>query len=174
MKTTNFNWGDKAIDSRDIIARYEELNDEYNSLVELVEATNEDLENFQRENGLTDYTEDEVRKLQELQEELDNAQEELEDFDKSDDKGELEMLKEIVSQGEDSPDWSYGETLIHEDYFIDYAEELVNDCYELPKELIQGTWPWNHMNMNWASAAEELKNDYSTIEVDGETYYIRA
>ena len=173
MKTTNFNWGDKIIDSRDIISRYEELNDEYNSLVELVEAANEDLENFQKENGLTDYTEDEVRKLQELQEEIEEAQSALVMFNTFE-KDELDTLMEVVEQGEDSPDWSYGETLIHEDYFTDYIKELVDDCYEVPQEFLDGKWPFNHMNMDWEGAAEEAKSDYYTIEVDGETYYIRA
>jgi hypothetical protein len=174
MKTTNFNWGDETIDSRDIIARHEELQDEYNSLVEAVEAAEEDLNEFINSNGTDDYQEHEQAAFKNLQELYDDAQEDLNEFNSSFDKDELDTLTEVISQGEDSPDWQYGEVLIHEDYFTEYTEELVNDCYEMPKEFTDGKWPWNHMNMDWASAADEAKQDYYTIEVNGETYLLRA
>ena len=174
MKTTNFNWGDNIIDSRDIISRYEELNDEYESLVGAVEAAEEDLNAFIKEHGVDDYEEHVQNSFETLDAELEDAKDLVGDFINSDDMGELEMLKEIVSQGEDAPDWSYGEALIHEDYFTDYIKELVNDCYEIPKEINEGNWPFNHVEMDWEGAAEEAKSDYNTIEVDGETYLIRA
>lgn len=180
MKTSDFNWGDKVIDSRDIIARYEELNEELDGLQSLVDDSEEELANFLKENGLPEdfpngeYSEDILEELGQLEETLEEAEGNLNDFIISDDKGELDMLKDIVEQGESSPDWSYGEQLIHEDYFTEYTEELVNDCWEMPKEMRECKWPWSHMNMHWEAAAEELKQDYFTIEVDGETYYIRS
>jgi hypothetical protein len=174
MKTSNFNWVDSIIDSRDIISRYEELNDEYESLKESLEEANDSIKEFNMRNGHTDLTDEEIEELQELQEALDEAQGLLDDFEKFDDKEELDMLKEIVSQGEDCSDWSYGTNLIHDDYFTEYTEELVHDCYEMPKELSEGKWPWCHVKMDWDAAAEELKSDYTTIEVNGETYYIRS
>lgn len=171
MKTTNFNWGDTTIDSRDIIARHEELTDARNNLVELIEAAEEDLNEFIKDNGLTDYTEDEIRSLQELQEEVDGAKSDLAMFNTED---ALELLNKIVEECEDSPDWAYGEVLIRESYFTDYIKDLINDCYDYPTELNDGKWPWNHLIMDWEAAAEEAKADYFTIETDGETYYIRA
>ena len=38
MKITNFNWGDNIIDSRDLVARHEELTEEYNDLLEAVKS----------------------------------------------------------------------------------------------------------------------------------------
>ena len=176
MNSTDFNWGDTTIDSRDIISRYEELQDEYISLFEAVEAAEEDLNEFILETTgpLSFKVKEDESSLANLKDEVQDAKENLQDFVTSDDMGEFEQLKEIVKQGEDSPDWSYGETLIHETYFTQYIKEVIDDCYEMPKDLNSGVWPWNHVEMDWDAAAEEAKQDYTTIEADGETYYIKA
>jgi len=165
---TNFNWGDDIIDSRDIIARHEELQDEYNNLLEALEEASIAVDRM-RENCET-FNQENTKIFERLQEELVEAQEALNEFNSSFDKDELDTLTEVISQGESSPDWSYGETLIREEYFRTYAEELADDTCERPKELDQ--WPWRHID--WDAAAEELKNDYSQINVDGETYFIRS
>lgn len=176
MKTTNFSWGDETIDSRDIIARYDELTEEYNDLKEAVDYAFNELKVYQ-ETPPDETDEDGV--VEDYNNEVDTLTQELADANVSigewenDYLDEFEMLMNIINQGEDSPDWSYGETLIHENYFTDYTEELVNDCYEMPKEFNEGKWPWNHMTMDWESAAYEAKADYLTIEANGETYYIR-
>ena len=46
------------------------------------------------------------------------------------DAEELDALMELAEEGESLPDWEYGETLIHEDYFEVYVEELVRDRVE--------------------------------------------
>jgi hypothetical protein len=89
-------------------------------------------------------------------------------------KEELRILEIVAADGEDSPDWQYGETLIRESYFTDYIEELINDCYEMPKELNSGEWPWRHMAIDYEAAAAEAKVDYMEIDFDGVTYLIRA
>lgn len=180
MNSTNFNWGDNIIDSRDIINYYDELCDvkeTYESVIEEVEerlATAEydykisrvlyecdDTERERFENHQTLY--------ENIQLELENAQKELDEFNHD----EFKLLEDIINQGENSPDWSYGETLIHENYFTAYIEEVIHDCYEMPKEFDGGKWPFNHMSMDWEAAAEEALQDYNTIDADGEAYYIR-
>ncbi len=170
MNSTDFTWGDEIIDSRDIIARHEELTEEYDSLVEsLAEAK----ANVSRMSEHCDtFNEENTQIFEQLQEEVTVAQSALAMFNTSE-KDELDLLTNVIEQGETSPDWSYGETLIHEDYFTRYIEELVNDCYEFPKEIHENKWPWTHMSMDWEGAAEEAKMDYTTIEAGGETYYIR-
>jgi hypothetical protein len=178
---TDFNWGDDIIDSRDIITRHEELQDEYNSLVEALEEAKGDLDDFLRENDTDPDSKDEDddsvafirRRLNELHEVVEEAQEALDQFNQSFDKDELDLLTEVISQGEDSPDWSYGEGLIHESYFTEYAEQLANDVCEFPKEFQSGQWPFNHMKIDWESAAQELQSDYFDISAGGETYWIR-
>ena len=175
MNTSEINWGDDIIDSRDIISRYEELLIEEEYLEGVVEEAKEKVSEFLKEHGGEEnLTEDQRECLDDLDKELEEAEGNLIEFNSSFEKDELETLKEVITQGESSPDWSYGEQLIHEDYFTEYTEELVNDCWEMPKEFNEGKWPWNHMFMDWESAAEELKQDYFTIGVQGETYYIRA
>jgi hypothetical protein len=83
-------------------------------------------------------------------------------------------LREVVREGENSPDWNHGETLIHESFFETYIEDLINDCYELPKEMNSGQWPYRHLTLDISSAAEEAKQDYYEIEVEGNVYFIRA
>jgi hypothetical protein len=163
MKTSDYNWGDDIIDSRCIISRYEELKNEKDSLEEAVKEAQEELDDFVKDDDDT---------IDDLKEALEVAKSYLCMFNTSEDD-ELKLLQEIVKQGDSSPDWSYGEALIHENYFTQYTEELVDDCYDMPKEFSEGKWPWNHVNMDWEAAANELKNDYFDITVDGETYYIR-
>ena len=53
------------------------------------------------------------------------------------------------------------------------VEELIDDCYELPKEFKSGEWPWRHMKIDFEAAAEEAKQDYTSVEFFGITYWIR-
>lgn len=68
-------------------------------------------------------------------------------------------------------DWAddFEPTLIHETYFEDYARELADDCGMLDKDA---GWPANHID--WDAAADELKQDYTTVEYDGATYFLRS
>lgn len=96
------------------------------------------------------------------------------DPEKSDLYAELSILEKLASEGEDSPDWIYGETLIREDYFASYIEQLIDDCYEMPKEINSGSWPYRHITIDYEAAAEEAKQDYLEVDFDGVTYLIRA
>jgi hypothetical protein len=167
MKVT-FEWGDKTIDSRDIIARHEELQDEYDSLVEALEESESD---FRFKSNSDEFS---LSEYEDSENAVEKAQEALDEFNKSFEKDELDTLTIVISQGEDSPDWSYGETLILDSYFTDYTTELINDCYEFPKEFSSGEWPWRHLSIDFEAAAEEAKSDYSEIEADGFLYYIRS
>lgn len=135
---------DNIIDSRDVIARIAELGE---------------LRRDVEEDPSTEYLE---------------ACKAVSEFDASDEGKELIALKNLVDQAEDSPDWEYGETLINESYFTDYIKELIADCYDLPKELNSGNWPWRHITTDYEAAAEEAKTDYMEVDFDGVTFLIRA
>ena len=93
-----------------------------------------------------------------------------EDEEKTDDeKEELKVLKELAKEGEDSADWPYGETLIRDTYFNEYAEQLAEDIGAIDSNA---KWPLNHID--WDAAADELQSDYMTVDFDGREYYIRA
>lgn len=106
---------------------------------------------------------------------------ELEAFDSDDhepptitneEKEELSVLKAFAEEVEGyCVDFIHGESLIAEDYFVQYTKELVADCYELPKDMESGVWPYNNLKMDWEGAAEDLKVDYTETELtwDGVT-----
>lgn len=76
-----------------------------------------------------------------------------------------QFLDEARSEGFDD--------LIHEDYFVDYITEIIDDCYSLPKELQSGDWPYRHITVNYDAAAKEAKQDYTVVEIGSNTYYGR-
>ena len=157
METTISN-SDNVIDSRDIIARIEELESELQSeFDERLEA------------GTTGFTDFDT--WLEVTADSDN---ESAKFNYCDEAKEYLSLKALAEEGENSPDWFHCETLIHDNYFTQYIEELINDCYEMPKEMNSGAWPWRHITIDYEAAADEAKQDYFSLDFDGETYWIRA
>ena len=127
---------DNTIDSRDVIARIEEL-----------EAERSEIE----EDPETEYIE---------------ACKNVKDFDESEEGQELIALKTLAEQGEDyAPDWKYGAQLIHEDYFEEAMDELLEECGDIPRDLP------SYLTITVDYAA--LKQDYTELDFDGQTYYIR-
>lgn len=86
----------------------------------------------------------------------------------------LEELRSLAAQCDHVSDWNHGETLIRESHFTVYIEQLIDDCYEMPKEMKSENWPWRHMSVDFEAAAEEAKGDYIEVTFWGETYFIRA
>ena len=158
MKTADINNSMDIIDSRDVIARFEELESERADLETDIETAQDDLDN--------ETNADETDALQTI---LNDAKAALKSWD--DDNGdELKSLKDLADQGESyASDWQYGATLIRESYFETYARELVEDIGDLPKELP----PYIENNIDWEGVADELKADYTSVDFDGETYLIR-
>jgi len=87
---------------------------------------------------------------------------------------EYRALKAIEQECEGYGDWQYGETLIRDSYWQSYIEELIKDCYEMPKEMNNGAWPWRHFTMDYEAAAEEAKEDYMSVDFDGVDYWMRS
>lgn len=82
---------------------------------------------------------------------------------------ELAKLKALAEEGEDYGDWAHGEALIRDSYFQEYAEQLADDIGAInPK----ATWPLNCID--WEKAADELKMDYTSVEFGGVTYWMRS
>ncbi len=79
---------------------------------------------------------------------------------------ELISLLALAEEGEQySPDWKYGSTLIHENYFEQYMDEMLEDCGDIPKDIPC----YLDITVNY----DMLKWDYTELDFDGETYYIR-
>lgn len=62
---------------------------------------------------------------------------------------------------------------IREDAFEDYIKDLINDAYEMPKEMKSGQWPYRHITIDYAAAADEARQDYYDVDFDGVTYLCR-
>ena len=139
-ETTEITNSEDIIDSRDIIARIEYLESEKESMLEDVPES----EYGNRENEKWVAWED------------------------SDEFQELRVLSELQDQC-NYGDWEYGETLIRDSYFEEYAQELAEDIGAINKDA---TWPNNCID--WEKAARELQYDYSLVSFDGVDYWIRA
>ena len=126
---------DDTIDSRDVIARIEEL-----------EAERVAIES-------PDSVFIETKRL-------------IEEFDNSEEGQELIALKALAEQGEAyAPDWKYGAQLINEDYFEEAMDEMLEDCGYIPRDLPS----FLTITVDYGA----LKMDYTKLDFDGQTYYIR-
>lgn len=176
MLRTKDTRGDQIIDSRDIIARFDELSDERESLVNAIEEKEEALKEMHEQDSAEETDEDEEAEKNEqaekLNEELEEAKIALLAFDEGDtDEGEeYRALKSLVDQCEGYGDWQHGETLIRDDYFTEYAEVLASDIGDYNPRNVR----WPYTCIDWEKAADELKQDYSQVDFDGTTYWMRS
>jgi len=86
------------------------------------------------------------------------------------DEDEAELLKVLTGlQDETSSEWIHGIGFIRESYFEDYAQEMAEDCGYIKDSkgnpLMQC--------IDWAQWAELVKQDYSSTDVGGITFYYR-
>lgn len=136
------------IDSRDIIERIEELQDERQPLADALE---------EAEAG-----DDEAATA--------TAQAALQEWDTTEEGQELRALLALQDEAEGyCADWRHGETLIRDSYFPDYARDLAEDLHG--NKVRNAEWPFSHID--WEAAAEALQVDYTAVEFDGVTYWVR-
>jgi hypothetical protein len=150
---------DDVIDSRDVIARIDELTTERSDL-----ATDVDDANDARAELAEDASEDEI---EEADGEITDAVDARTEWD--DDYGdELKALQALADEASDyCGDWTHGATLVRKSYFTDYCEELVKDIGDLPSKIP------DYIVIDWEATAENLKADYTSVEFDGVTYLVR-
>lgn len=81
-----------------------------------------------------------------------------------------ELLSELQGMRGDKQfdgDW-FPSMLIRDSYFQDYAQELAEDC-----GMVNDNAAWPNNCIDWELAARELRHDYSSVEIDGVTYWTR-
>ncbi len=138
MSTREVSNSEDILDSRDVIKRIEELQSERDDL---------------------EFMDDEEKPLAERQKE----------FDESEEGEELKALLALQDEAEGyASDWRYGETLIRDSYFKEYAEQLAEDIGAINRDA---SWPNNCID--WERAADELQTDYTSVDFDGVTYWVR-
>lgn len=83
------------------------------------------------------------------------------------DAAELATLSKLAEDAEGAADWTYGETLIRDDYFTKYVREMLEDCGEIPRDLP------HYIAIDWHKTADNVRCDYFPVDFDGVTYWIR-
>ena len=84
----------------------------------------------------------------------------------SEELAELEALKEEIESNSDEG-FEYGIQLIHEDDIDGYLDGLLKDCGYLPRDLPH----W--IKIDWRATYDNMKEGYTEIELNGNTFYIR-
>lgn len=154
MSRTTISNHDDILDSRDIIARIEELENEQQGYLDAIHAAeNDGSENSGEESDHADRLADASRDFAEWEAESGE---------------ELDALRAFAKEGEDAaPDWTHGETVIRESHFEDYCQEMLEDIGEMPKDFP------SYIVIDWEATARNLRHDYTEIEWDGVTYLVR-
>ena len=90
------------------------------------------------------------------------------DDDETEELETLESLLEKIKGYGGDEHWQgnwYPVALIRDSYFEEYMDEMVADCYEIPKDLPS----FMLITLDYKA----LQMDYSSVEFDGETYWYR-
>ena len=135
------------MDTRDLIEERENLKQQ------ILESF---LENFPHYEEMTDTFEDirfEEEEIESWKEDWENELKEIEEIN--------DLEDEVGSEFED------GVTLIEEDEFEDYYQELVEDCGYISKDF--PSW----IEVDWSKTADNMRMDYSETEFRGTNYLWR-
>ena len=143
--TTDFSFRDDILDVRDLIERFEELEDTKEEMLEDVPESKYGNRRNKKWKAWEDS--DEFTELKQLE----------------------DILDELKGNGGDEQwrgDW-YPCTLINSGYFTEYIKEELEDCGYIPKDV-----PW-WIEIDMEKTADNCKVDYTTIDIEEETYYYR-
>lgn len=142
------------IDSRDVIERIEELQEERNPLVDALEEAKDAF--IADDEGSENAVE--------------AAQTALQEWDATEEGEELRALLALQDEAEGyAADWRHGAQLIRDSYFQTYAEELAEEIGAIDRNA---KWPLSHID--WEAAAEDLKQDYTAVDFDGVEYWVQS
>lgn len=136
------------IDTRELIETRDELKEQ---------VLNSFLETFPHYEEMTESFEDILFEEEEVQGWRDVWQDEID---------KISYIDEI--EDEIGSEFDFGVTLIHEDDFTDYTENLLKDCGYISDDF--PSW----IEVDWEATAENIKQDYLELEYEGETYLYRA
>jgi hypothetical protein len=101
---------------------------------------------------------------------------ELDGATPEDDEEAVEFAAELAelralqaeTEGYAGDNWRDGVTFIAESFFEEYAEELAADIGAIDRNA---SWPLNRID--WTAAADDLKDDYTSAEINGAEYWYR-
>ena len=153
----------KYLDTCDLAKRKDELE----SLRDAVDEAREELD--QHNTSKPDEIEDSLEALEEWEGERERLQAILEDAEMDFDEEAQAELAELENLESEISEWRHDETLIREDAWEDYCRQFAEDIGAIPSDV---SWPCTCID--WERAARELAYDYSQVEYQGSTYYVRS
>lgn len=87
----------------------------------------------------------------------------------ADEYEELVNWLDLMEQAEQYSGESFRNTqLINDNKWVEYAQQLAEDIGGVTRGA---EWPFNCVD--WEAAAEQLKQDYTSVSVDGNTFWVR-
>jgi hypothetical protein len=148
-----------AIDSSDNYINPSDVESEADEYRDSIESKEEEIDEVRTE--LNDAIDDEDEEAEEDAElKLDTLLDELSELE--------DEAKDIFELESACNDYASGETLINEDIFAEYIEELAVDCGDIK------TNSWLYSYIDWERVAEDSKMDYTTITWRGQDFYVRS
>jgi len=165
---SNINSNDDVIDSRDIIEAMENYESEVEDVEMELDSAESQLSDLEDELSELDDKKDKDQ-IEDLESKVEDLEAEIRDFQNqiSEINEELKPLQELNSEGENyASDWEHGATLINEAYFTEYAEETAKDCGAIGESA-----DW--IVIDWEATAENMKMDYTQIEFECTTFFVR-
>lgn len=84
------------------------------------------------------------------------------------DAAELAALESLAAEAEGyADDWKHGATLVRDTYFTDYAMEMLQDIGDLPKNIPP------YVVIDKEATAQNIRADYTSVDFDGVEYWVR-
>jgi hypothetical protein len=163
---------DCTINSREVIERIGELESDLQDLKDTIEVISEKI--VEKESELEEAMQDDesislrgsiAAELVDLKIGQEDKIQEATEWRTSGDGDELGVLRNLAEQCEGVDDWEYGVQLIRDSYFEQAMDEMVAGCYKPPKDLPF----WMTITYDY----DALKQDYNSVDFDGETYWVR-
>ena len=115
---------------------------------------------------------DQIMDSREISDRIDELQDtDINEVLSDEDHSELQLLRALQEAFQNYGDWDHGDSVIPEACFVEYISDIIDECYEIKKS---SDWPYRHMTLDYEAAADEAKQDYTTCDHEGETYYFRA
>jgi hypothetical protein len=143
---------DTFIDPADVVSEADDYRDS-------IESKEEEIEDVRAElNEAIDDEDEEAEEDAELK--LDTLLGELSELE--------DEAKSIFELETDCDNYAQGESLINEDYWVTYVQQLAEDIDGI------NTSSWPYTCIDWDQAASDLAVDYTTITFEGQDFYVRA
>ena len=102
------------------------------------------------------------------EEDATDAADALAAWDASEDAEELRALQGLADEG--ISEWNDGAILVRDSHFQEFAEVFADDMGAIDKNDVG--WPLTCID--WEKAAEELQQDYSSVDYNGVDYWYRS